>query len=658
VATALRRWALGYAGLEDSGTEDLATQLCHCEFSLAYGGRILLTGAALHLLRGRRYGLCGPNGAGKTTLLKTIARGDLEGFPSKSELRSVYVGHDIDASTAAASAVDWIFEDPEVKTLKPQPPTRSEVESALEEMGFSATMRGAAVASLSGGWRMKLALARAAILRADILLLDEPTNHLDVANVAWLEDWLVAAPRVAAVVVSHDAPFLESIATDIINFETGKLVHYHGGLREFVAARPEAAAFLEGGEGDDGAAQRRRGPAFVLPDPGYLDGIKTRTQPVMRLNDVSFRYPGAAAPLLNHITLRASMGSRVAVTGANGAGKSTLVKLLIGELSPENGGAWRHPNLRVAYVAQHAFHHIEDHLDRTPAEYFWWRFGGGDDREALRAIAAKVSPEAAAARDAAIARGERVVDYLNSRRMNGKSKDYEYEAAWVGQSSRQNSWLSRKELRDVWSAEAMAEALDARLAAFRTHRPLSTPVVTAHLAGFGLTGEVASATRIAGLSGGQKVRLVLAGAMWVQPHFLVLDEPTNYLDAGALDALAAGIAGFRGGSLMITHHAAWAAELCTEEWVVQGGGLTVRAMAAEGGAGAGEGGAEDENGGAIGGAEDGGSVIDNGEEAMDPEALEAELALRAVRREEKERIAAEKAAKKAERAKLRFSKKF
>jgi energy-coupling factor transporter ATP-binding protein EcfA2 len=89
---------------------------------------------------------------------------------------------------------------------------------------------------------------------------------------------------------------------------------------------------------------------------------------------MSFTYPGAKKPQLQDVTARLAMGSRVAVIGRNGAGKSTLIKLLTGETLPTTGTVWKHPNLRIAYVAQHAFHHIEEHLDKTPAQYLWWRF--------------------------------------------------------------------------------------------------------------------------------------------------------------------------------------------------------------------------------------------------------------------------------------------
>ena len=149
---------------EDEEGEDL----CNCEFSLAYGGKILLNNARLHLKRGRRYGLCGPNGAGKSTLMKAIANGQLEGFPPPDILKTVYVEHDIQGELADLSVIEYVFADPR---LQGEP--KEEVVRVLGSVGFTDQMQQAGVTSLSGGWKMKLALARAMLTRADIFLLDE-----------------------------------------------------------------------------------------------------------------------------------------------------------------------------------------------------------------------------------------------------------------------------------------------------------------------------------------------------------------------------------------------------------------------------------------------------------------------------------------------------
>jgi elongation factor 3 len=156
---------------------------------------------------------------------------------------------------------------------------------------------------------------------------------------------------------------------------------------------------------------------------------------------VNFTYPGAAKQTLFNITIQCSLSSRVAVIGPNGAGKSTMIKLLTGELEAEEGLVWKHPNLRVAYVAQHAFHHVEQHLDMTPNEYIRWRYAFGEDREEQEKVSRKLKEEdeKKMAEKVVIDGTKKVVDCLLGRRKLKKS--YEYEVQWVG--GIETSWLSR-----------------------------------------------------------------------------------------------------------------------------------------------------------------------------------------------------------------------
>lgn len=165
--------------------EEEGEDLCNCQFSLAYGAKILLNTATLRLKRGHRYGLCGKNGTGKSTLMRAITNGQVEGFPSPDEVRTFYVEHDIDGTEEDTSVLQFILNDKRILA------NETEVIETLASVGFSDERQKQAIGALSGGWKMKLALARAMLFKADILLLDEPTNHLDVVNVAWLESYLV-----------------------------------------------------------------------------------------------------------------------------------------------------------------------------------------------------------------------------------------------------------------------------------------------------------------------------------------------------------------------------------------------------------------------------------------------------------------------------------
>ena len=249
--------------------DDEGEDLCDCEFSLAYGGKILLNNTRLHLKRGRRYGLCGPNGCGKSTLMRAIANGQLEGFPGPEELKTVYVEHDLDSSLAETPVVELIVNEPALAGI-----SREHVVEVLSSVGFTDEWRNCPVAALSGGWKMKLALARAMLMKADILLLDEPTNHLDVKNVAWLADYLNSLTQVSCIIVSHDSGFLDNVCTDIVHYENRKLKQYRGNLSKFVEQKPEARVYYELSE----AAVK-----FTFPEPGYLEGVKTKDKALLKV---------------------------------------------------------------------------------------------------------------------------------------------------------------------------------------------------------------------------------------------------------------------------------------------------------------------------------------------------------------------------------------
>jgi len=189
--TIAREWVVKSASedIEDAHEhedEEEGEDLCNCQFSLAYGAKILLNTATLRLKRGHRYGLCGKNGTGKSTLMRAITNGQVEGFPSPDEVRTFYVEHDIDGSEEDTSVLDFIVSDKRVLQ------TKEEIVETLASVGFDDVRQRQSIGSLSGGWKMKLALARAMLFKADILLLDEPTNHLDVVNIAWLENYLTS----------------------------------------------------------------------------------------------------------------------------------------------------------------------------------------------------------------------------------------------------------------------------------------------------------------------------------------------------------------------------------------------------------------------------------------------------------------------------------
>merc|ERR1719409_1353020 len=297
------------------------------------------------------------------------------------------------------------------------------------------------VGALSGGWRMRLALSRAMLKEPELLLLDEPTNHVDVHGVAWLTKYVqdLSGKSISSMIVSHDSVFLDNVAQDMVHYEKNrKLKVYPGNLSEFVKLVPEAAAYYKL-ESDN--------VAFSFPDPGMLEGVTSKTKALIKLTDVSFKYPTREVNTLNNISLQVSMASRVAVIGVNGAGKSTMIKLIVGEIEPNDEGSpkvYKHPNMRLAYVAQHAFHHIENHLDLSPVNYIEWRFAGGMDREG----AAKNFMELTEDEEKLIGQKPSQVQCLRGRRKGKKGN--EYDVVFFGQDAAdaltESTWMGKDAL--------------------------------------------------------------------------------------------------------------------------------------------------------------------------------------------------------------------
>lgn len=548
--------------------EDEGIEIVNTDFSLAYGSRMLLNKTTLRLLKGHRYGLCGRNGAGKSTLMRAINNGQLEGFPDKDTLRTCFVEHKLQGEEGSLDLVSFIALDEQLQNT-----TREEIAQALESVGFDEERRAQTVGALSGGWKMKLELARAMLQRADILLLDEPTNHLDVGNVKWLQDYLLEHTDITSLIVSHDSGFLDAVCTDIIHYENKKLAYYKGNLAKFVEVKPEAKAYYTL---TDSNAQMH------FPAPGILTGIKSKTKAVAKMSGVTFSYPGAEKPSLSDVTCALSLSSRVAVLGPNGAGKSTLIKLLTGELVPQEGKVEKHPNLRIGYIAQHALQHVNEHKEKTANQYLQWRYQFGDDREVLLKESRKISDEEKEMMEKEIdvddGRGKRAIEAIVGRQKLKKS--FQYEIKWRYWKPKYNSWVARdilighgfeKLVQKFDDHEASREGLG--------YRELVPTVITKHFEDVGLDAEITNHTPLGSLSGGQLVKVVIAGAMWNNPHLLVLDEPTNYLDRDSLGALAMAIREWNGGVVMISHNNEFVGALCPEQWIVENGKMVQKGIA-------------------------------------------------------------------------------
>ncbi|PQE28698.1 elongation factor 3 protein [Rutstroemia sp. NJR-2017a WRK4] len=489
VVDALRKRASPGAEEEDEGEADdeEGEDLCNCTFNLAYGAKILLNQTHLRLKRGQRYGLCGPNGSGKSTLMRAINNEQVEGFPKKSEVKTVFVEHDLDSADTEQTTIAW--------TMK-----------KLAEVGVQTTQ--------------------------------------------------------------------EEVEARLKEF---KLKRYRGNLKEFVKKCPSAKSYYELGASEI---------EFKFPEPGFLEGVKTKAKAIVRVNKMAFQYPGTPKPQISDITFQCSLGSRIAVIGPNGAGKSTLINVLTGELIPTVGDVYTHENIRIAYIKQHAFAHIDHHLEKTPSEYIQWRFQTGEDRETMDRANKIVTDEDEKAMDKIykIEGTQRRVIGIHSRRKFKNSYEYECSFAlgenvglknerWTPMMTADNAWIPRTEI--LASHQKMVAEVDQKEAlASGQFRPLVRKEIEAHCANFGLDAELVSHSRMLGLSGGQRVKVVLAACSWQRPHLIVLDEPTNYLDRDSLGALSKALKAFEGGVIIITHSAEFTKDLTEEVWAVVDGKMT------------------------------------------------------------------------------------
>ncbi|CAO1635571.1 unnamed protein product [Sympodiomycopsis kandeliae] len=541
---------------EDEDDEDAGENLCRTEFSLAYGGLLLLNHTILKLFRGHRYGIVAANGSGKSTLLKAMRDGKVEGYPEN--LVTVMVEHN-QGEDASIPILEFIAKDPRLSGK-----TRDEVSKALFDVGFDEERQGNPVASLSGGWKMKLELARAMLIGADILLLDEPTNHLDVGSVAWLENYLISNSNITVLTVSHDVGFLDTVCTDIISYESKKLKYYKGNLSKFIATKPEAKSYI---------SLAATSVKFSFPPPGSLMGIRSNTRTILKLTNATYTYPGMNKPSLKNASCALSLSSRVGILGPNGAGKSTLLKVLTEEVNPQEGKVEKHPNLRVAVLHQHAFHHLEQHLEKSACDYIRWRYSDGADKEMTEKANRKISDQEAEqlAQPIVSSTGEkRQIEFIVGRRK--MKRGFEYEIKWKGMRHKENTWIPRDRLVTLGFEKLIGRFDDVENAREGAGaQELSQKAIRQTLESVGLNGEIAEYNEMRGLSGGQKVKVVLAAALWNRPQVCFLDEPTNYLDREALGGLAVAIKEWAGAVVCISHNTEFVTALFPEQWHVDHG---------------------------------------------------------------------------------------
>ncbi len=389
------------------------------DFSIRRGGRLLFDQATMQLHPGWKIGLTGVNGAGKSTLfaafMGTIS-GDTGSLSRPSVWTVAHMAQEVESQETAA--IDFVLSGDEEWWQIDQKLTHDDGSLPLDELtdlhgrfgeidGYTATSRAAQmmsglgfseaqttlpVSSFSGGWRMRLNLARTLMSRSDLLLLDEPTNHLDLDAILWLEDWLRAYAG-TLVLISHDRDFLDAITDHIIHIEAGKVTLYTGNYSTFEQTRGERLAqqqqafekqqetrahlqkYIDRFKAQATKARQAQSRIKQLERMQILSAAHVDTpftfsfreptrmsSPLLRLDDATAGYGDKA--IVENIQLQLTPDSRIGLLGMNGAGKSTLIKTLVGVLPLMSGERFASEHLNLGYFAQHQMDALDG--DATP----------------------------------------------------------------------------------------------------------------------------------------------------------------------------------------------------------------------------------------------------------------------------------------------------
>ncbi|KAF2005407.1 ATP-binding cassette sub-family F member 3 [Amniculicola lignicola CBS 123094] len=483
--------------------------------SLVFHGRVLISDATLEVTYGRRYGLLGENGCGKSTLLKAINAREFP-FPEHIDIYLLDKG----APPTELGALEWVVREAENELARleklaeeilekdgPESPRLEEIYERQEGMdpstfhtrasliltglGFNKVTIKKKTKDMSGGWRMRVALAKALFVKPSLLLLDDPTAHLDLEACVWLEEYMKKWDR-TLILVSHSMDFLNGVCTTMIDMRMKTLLYYGGNydsyiktrteneinqtkayekqqdeikhIKKFIASAGTYANLVRQAKSRQKILDKMEADGFIQPVVGdrvftfrFAD-VEKLPPPVLSLDDVTFSYSGKKEDTLyENLDFGVDMDSRTALVGPNGVGKSTLLKIFTGALSPTKGVVSRHTHLKLGVYSQHS----AEQLDLTKS----------------------------------------ALDFCRDK-FASISQDYQY---WRQQLGR-----------------------------------------------YGLTGESQTA-KMATLSEGQKSRIVFALLAIEGPNMILLDEPTNGLDIPTIDSLADAINAFTGGVVVVSH---------------------------------------------------------------------------------------------------------
>ena len=385
------------------------------QFSIGTAKKKLFDNTDLQISHGRKYGLIGPNGKGKTTILNHIAKRLL---PINNNLDLLLVEQEVAASSNKVINVvldankkkrklekeisilhniietEDDFEESIITEMQEMQhelnligseKDESKVRKILYGLGFEEKDQERPTSDFSGGWRMRIAIAKALYMEPTLLLLDEPTNHLDLNAVIWLTSYLTEWKK-SLIVVSHNQAFLNEICTDILHISNLKLDHYKGNYanfnkvliqkkkneqKEWNKIEKRLNEMRKKGETKNKQKEFLDKCGLNRPEKDYVVNINfgestDLSRPVLSINDVSFEYTEGNT-ILKNVEFGLDLDSRITIVGPNGAGKSTFINLLVGNLTPTTGTVYRNHSLKIAYYNQHFIDVLP--MDQTPIEY-------------------------------------------------------------------------------------------------------------------------------------------------------------------------------------------------------------------------------------------------------------------------------------------------
>ncbi len=522
---------------------------------LRRGVKVLLNGASVTLNPGEKVGLVGRNGAGKSSLF-ALLNGNLHEdsgeYSIPTQWRMAQVAQDMPETEQ--SATDFVIEgDIVLKAAQDEVDaaeasgdgdrighaymqlhdagahdSQARAQTLILGLGFKVSELDNPVNSFSGGWRMRLQLARALICPSELLLLDEPTNHLDLDALVWLEAWLKRYQG-TMLVISHDREFLDAVTDVTVHIENAKLTRYGGNYSKFEDLRSEQMSLQQSAfekqqekiahlkkfidrfkakaskakqaQSRVKALDRMEKIAPLLAEADFTFEFKEPANlpnPMLAMTNACFGYPAQAsnneqivsiaAPvvIVSNVNKSVLAGQRIGILGANGQGKSTLVKTIARAIAPISGEMTEGKGLNIGYFAQ-------------------------QELDVLRPAETPIEHMLQLARE-------------------------------MGAAGKLNNQATREQ--DLRSFLGL----------------------------FNFGGDMVKQA-VGSMSGGEKARLVLCMIVWQRPNLLLLDEPTNHLDLATREALSMALNEFEGTVMLVSHDRALLRAVCDEFWMVSKGGV-------------------------------------------------------------------------------------